>query len=103
MFKQSHSNLGCNFNSSVADGQSGPPATNGTDGIAEQEGAVAGAIPTYVVLDMSKKEKSPEEVPPVDAEEDKSKKKKEKKKIGDKNHYETLHEPKKVCISIFLI
>ncbi|XP_067030284.1 uncharacterized protein [Acropora muricata] len=78
----------------VADGQSGPPATNGTDGIAEQEGAVAGAIPTYVVLDMSQKEKSPEEVPPVDAEEDKSKKK-EKKKIGDKNHYETLHEPKK--------
>ena len=101
MFKQSHSNLGCNFNSSVTDGQSGPPATNGTGGTAEQEGAVAGAIRTYVVVDMSKKEKkSPEEVPPVDAEEDKSKK---KKKIGDKNHYETLDEPKKVCISIFLI
>ncbi|XP_015749564.1 PREDICTED: uncharacterized protein LOC107329387 isoform X2 [Acropora digitifera] len=67
----------------VADGQSGPPATNGTDGIAEQEGAVAGAIPTYVVVAKSKKEKkSPEEVPPVDAEE-------------DKNHYETLDEPKK--------
>ena len=63
----------------------------------------AAAIPTYAAVDKSKKKKkSHEEVPAVYAEVDKSKKKK-KKKIDDKNLYETLDEPKKVCISIFLI
>lgn len=153
MFKQSYRNLEANFISSYDDShsqvqgayaQSGPPAANGLDGAAEQEIEVAGAIPTYAVVDKSKKskkqaderppeyavvdkpkkkeeqgaapiptyaavdkskkkkKKSREEVPAVYAEVDKSKKKK-KKKIDDKNLYENLDEPKKVCISIFLI
>ena len=152
MFKQCYRNPGANFISSYDEGghsqvqgayaQSGPPAANGTDGAAEQEIGVAGAIPTYTVVDKSKKskkqadekppeyavvdksqkkekqevaavptyaavdkskkkKKSREEVPAVYAEVDKSKKK--KKKINDKNLYENFDEPKKVCISIFLI
>ena len=202
MFKQSHRNLGVNFISSGNEGgylqvqcaQSGPPVANGSDGAAEQEKEVAGVIPTYAVMDMSKKskkqadkkppeyavvdkskkkekqeaaangtvgaaeqetevtgviptyavvdkskkskkqadEKPPEyavvdkskikekqeastiptyattdesekfqEVPPGYAEKDKFIKK--KKKIDDKNLYETLDEPKKVCILVFLI
>ena len=154
MFKQSHRNHGANFISSDGEGgysqvqgayaQSGPPAANGTDGAAEQKIEVAGAIPTYAIVDKSKKskkqaderppeyavvdkskkkekqeevaiptyaavdkskkkkkKKSSEEVPAVYAEVAKSKKK--KKKIDDKNLYENLDEPKKVCISIFLI
>ena len=101
MFKQSHRNLGANFVSSGAYAQSGPPAANGTDGAAEQEIEAVGAIPTYAVVDKSKKKKKlREEVPPVYAEVDKSKKK--KKKIDDKNLYETLDEPKKVFILVFL-
>ena len=54
-------------------------------------------------MDKSKKKKKKlrEEVPPVYAEVDKSKKK--KKTIDDKNLYETLDEPKKVYILVFLI
>ena len=48
-----------------------------------------------------KKKKLREEVPPVYAVVDKSKKK--KKNIDDKNLYETLEEPKKVFILVFLI
>ena len=106
MFKQSHRNLGANFISSDnergysqvhrAYAQSGPPAASGTDGAAGQEIEVAAAIPTYAVVDKSKKKKLREEVPAVYAEVDKSKKK--KKKVDDKNLYETLDEPKKVCI-----
>ena len=49
----------------------------------------------------SKKKKKLREVPPVYAEVDKSKKK--TKKIDDKNLYETLDEPKKVFILVFLL
>ena len=104
MFKQSHRNLGANFIYSGAYAQSGPIALNGTDGAADQEIEVAGAILTYAVVDESrKKKKLREEVPPVYAVVDKSKKK--KKKIDDKNLYETLEEPKKVFIwySSFII
>ena len=102
MFKQSHPNLGGNFNSSGAYAQSGPPAANGTDGTNEQDIEAAAAIPTYAAVDKSKKKKkSREEVPPVYPEVDKSKKK--KKKITDKNLYETLDEPKKVFILVLLI
>ena len=62
------------------------------------------AIPTYAAVDKSKKKKkkkSREDVPAVYAEVDKSKKK--EKKIDNKNLYLNLDEPKKVCISIFLI
>ena len=114
MFKQSHPNIGANFISSDAEGgysqvqgayaQSGPPAANGTNGVADQEieAAAPAAIPTYAVVEKSKKKKKKlrEEVPPVYAEVDKSKKK--KKKVDDKNLYETLDEPKKVCILLFL-
>ena len=114
MFKQSHRNLGANFISSDDEGgysqvqgayaQSGPPAASGTDGTIGQEIEVAAAIPTYAVVDKSNKKKNKklrEEVPPVYAEVNKSKKK--KKKVDDKNLYETLDEPKKVCILVFLI
>ena len=60
------------------------------------------AIPTYAAVDKSnKKKKSREEVPAVYTEVDQSKKK--KMKIDDKKLYGTLDEPKKVCVSIFLI
>ena len=112
MLKQSHGNLGANFISSEDEGgysqvqgdyaQSGPPAANGTDGASGQEIEVAAAIPTYAVVDKSKKKKKlREEMPAVYAEVDKSKKK--KRKVDDKNLYETLDEPKKVCILVFLI
>ena len=113
MFKQSHRNVGANFISSDDEGgysqvqgdyaQSGPPAANGTDGAAGQEIEVAAAIPTYAVVDKSRKKKKKlrEEMPAVYAEVDKSKKK--KRKVDDKNLYETLDEPKKVCILVFLI
>ena len=113
MFKQSHRNFGANFISSDSEAgylqvqgayaQSGPPAANGIDGAPDQEiKAAAAAIPTYAVVDKSKKKKKlREEVPPVYAEVDKSKKK--KKKADDKNLYETLDEPKKVCILVFHI
>ena len=109
---QSHWNVRANFISrddeggySLAQGayaQSGPPAANGTDGAAtEQQLEGATAIPTYAVVDKSKKKKKlRKEVPPVYAEVDKSKKK--KKKIDDKNLYENLNEPKKVCIFVIL-
>ena len=109
VFEQSHRN----FISSGDEGgysqvqgayaQSGPPAANGTDGAADQEIEVAAAIPTYAVVDKSKKKKKKfrEQVPPVYAEVDKSKKK--KKKVDDKNLYETLDEPKKVCSLLFFV
>ena len=132
MFKQSHQSLRVNFFSSDDKGQylhvqcaqSGPPVANETDGAAEQEKEVVGVIPTYAVVDKSKKskkqtdEKPPEaptiptyatvdesqkfhKVPPDYAEKDKFITK--KKKI-DKNIYaETLDEPKKVCILAFLL
>ena len=37
--------------------QSGPPVANETDGAAEQEKEVVGVIPTYAVVDKSKKSK----------------------------------------------
>ena len=101
MLKQSQRNLQTNFISSGAYAQSGPPAANGNEGAAEQEIEVAAAIPTYAVVNKSKKKKVQEEVPPVYAEVDKSKKK--KKKMDDKNLYEILDEPKKVFILVFLI
>ena len=101
VLKQSHRNLQTNFISSGAYAQSGPPAANGTEGAAEQEIEVAAAIPTYAVVNKSKKKKLREEVPPVYAEVDKSKKK--KKKMDDKNLYEILDEPKKVVILVFFI
>ena len=113
MLIQSHRNLRANFISSDdevgysqvqgAYAQSGPPAASGADGAAEQQVEGARAIPTYAVVDKSKKKKKKllEEVPPVYAEVDKSKKK--KKKVDDKNLYETLDGPKKVCILVFLI
>ena len=86
MFKQSHRNLGANFVSSNDEGghlqvqgayaQSGPPAANGPDGAAEQEIEVAGAIPSYAVVDKSKKsKKQADERPPEYAVVDKSQKK----------------------------
>ncbi|XP_015747811.1 PREDICTED: uncharacterized protein LOC107327578 [Acropora digitifera] len=58
--------------------QSGPPAANGPDGAAEQEIEVAGAIPTYAVVNKSKKsKKQADEKPPEYAIVDKSKKKEE--------------------------
>ena len=153
MFKQSHRDHGANFISSDGEGghlqvqgvyaQSGPPAAIGTDSAAEQQIETEAAIPTYTVVDKSKKgkkqaderppeyavvdksqkkekqeaaaiptyaavdkskkkkKKSREDVPAVYAEVDKSKKK--EKKIDNKNLYQNLDEPKKVCISIFLI
>ena len=102
IFKQSHRNLGSNFNSSGVYAQLGPTVANGTDIADEQEIRVVTAIPTYAVVDKSKKKKkSREEVPPVYAEVDKSKKK--KKKTDNNNDYETLDGPKKVFILVFLI
>lgn len=88
MSKQSHRNLGANFISSDDEGgysqvqgayaQSGPPAANGTDGSAGQEIEVAAAIPTYAVVDKSKKDKKQaDEKPPEYAVVDKSKKEKQ--------------------------
>ena len=89
MSKQSHRNLGANFISSDnergysqvqgAYAQSGPPAANGTDGAAGQEIEVAAAaIPTYAVVDKSKKDKKQaDEKPPEYAFVDKSKKEKQ--------------------------
>ena len=116
-------------------------AASGSDGAAEQEIEVAGVIPTYAVVeksqkskkqadekpreyavvdkskknekqeaatipsyaavDKSKKKKVSEEVPSVYTEVDKSMNK--KKEIDDKSLYETLDEPKEVCILVFLI
>ena len=84
MFKQSRRNLWVNFISSDNEGvylqvqcaQSGPPVANQTDDAAEQEEEVAGVIPTYVVMDMSKKSrKQADKRPPEYVVVDKSKKK----------------------------
>lgn len=123
MFKQSHQSLRVNFFSSDDKGQylhvqcaqSGPPVANETDGAAEQEKEVVGVIPTYAVVDKSKKskkqtdEKPPEaptiptyattdesenfqEVPPSCAEKDRLM---TKKKRDDRNNKETLDGPEK--------
>ena len=79
-----------------------PPEYAVVDKSQKKEKQEVAAVPTYAAVDKSKKKKkSRQEVPAVYAEVDKSKKK--KKKIDDKNLYENLDEPKKVCISIFLI
>lgn len=131
MFKQSHQSLRVNFFSSDDKGQylhvqcaqSGPPVANETDGAAEQEKEVVGVIPTYAVVDKSKKskkqtdEKPPEaptiptyattdesenfqEVPPSCAEKDRLM---TKKKRDDRNNKETLDGPEKVCTFVFLL
>ena len=90
MFKQSHRNLGVNFISRGDEGgylqvqcaQSGPPVANETDDAAEQEKEVAGVIPTYAVMDMSKKsKKQADKRPPEYVVMDKSKKK-EKQEVA---------------------
>ena len=80
-----------------------PPEYAVVDKSQKKEKQEAAAIPTYAAVDKSKKKKkkSREDVPAVYAEVDKSKKK--EKKIDNKNLYQNLDEPKKVCISIFLI
>ena len=80
-----------------------PPEYAVVDKSKKKEKQEAAAIPTYAAVDKAKKKKKKprEEVPSVYAEVEKSKKK--KKKIDDNNLYENLDEPKKVCISIFII
>ncbi|XP_068733579.1 hemicentin-1-like [Montipora capricornis] len=68
--------------------ESGPPSASGT-----QQSQDLGAIPTYAVVDKSKKKKKKEEKPPIYASVDKSKKR--KKKTDDKNLYDNVEEPKK--------
>ncbi|XP_068686468.1 hemicentin-1-like isoform X1 [Montipora foliosa] len=73
--------------------ESGPPSASGTQGAARQQSQDLGAIPTYAVVDKSKKKKKKEEKPPIYASVDKSKKR--KKKTDDKNLYDNVEEPKK--------
>lgn len=77
--------------------KSGPPSANSTDvssAAQKQPAQEAGAIPTYEVVDKSKKKKKePDEMPLVNIDMGKSKKK--KKKTDDKNLYDSVEEPKK--------
>lgn len=77
--------------------KSGPPSANSTDvssAAQKQPAQEAGAIPTYAVVDKSKKKKKePDEMPLVNTDMGKSKKK--KKKTDDKNLYDSVEEPKK--------
>ncbi|XP_067030249.1 uncharacterized protein [Acropora muricata] len=75
--------------------QSGPPAANGPDGAAEQEIGVAGVIPTYAVVDKSKKSKKlADEKTPEYAVVDKSQKK-EKQEVGAVPTYAAVDKSKK--------
>ena len=79
--------------------RSGPPSANEVDRAARQEAAVA--VPTYAVVDKSKKKKNQkEEKPPEYATVDKSKKKKKKDEKEDCTYAEvdmSKKSSKKVC------
>ena len=78
--------------------RSGPPSANEVDRAARQE-----AVPTYAVVDKSKKKKNQkEEKPPEYATVDKSKKKKKKDEKEDYTYAEvdmSKKSIKKVCLS----